>query len=259
MRVLFLGDSLTEGVDGVSYLRRLEDKIAADSRLRGLELINRGCGGDTVQNLARRVRRDVVPAEPDLIIVLIGVNDCTMWLAAKSFPLPATVRTRRYFRLEKQLPRAIAPERFRDGLRVLIHALRAHTAARIVLATPPTLGEHPQSRQRTALSRYAREVRQVAFELDCDVIDLFATFTRELRKHSSGQRTSFVEKLRARAAGGHDPDTLARLRGYTFTYDGVHLTTRGADLISDVIYDLLAATMSQGGDGQAVSSDASTA
>ena len=57
MRIVFLGDSLTEGVDGASYLRALNERIASDPQLRGATLINAGRGGDTVLNAASRVAR----------------------------------------------------------------------------------------------------------------------------------------------------------------------------------------------------------
>ncbi len=44
MRIVFLGDSLTEGVDGASYLRALNERIASDPQLRGATLINAGRG-----------------------------------------------------------------------------------------------------------------------------------------------------------------------------------------------------------------------
>lgn len=78
-RVLFTGDSITdtgrrEGVgDGLGdgYVRRLADSPAFD----GVEVVNTGIGGDTSADLAARFAHDVLAHEPDVLSILIGVND----------------------------------------------------------------------------------------------------------------------------------------------------------------------------------------
>lgn len=68
MRIAFLGDSLTEGHPGASYLARLRRLLPGD------ELHNGGRGGDTVPALLARLEHTGL--EPvDLALVWIGVND----------------------------------------------------------------------------------------------------------------------------------------------------------------------------------------
>ena len=68
MRIAFLGDSLTEGRPGESYLIRLRRLLPGD------ELRNDGRAGDTVPALLARIEHTGL--EPvDLAIVWIGVND----------------------------------------------------------------------------------------------------------------------------------------------------------------------------------------
>jgi lysophospholipase L1-like esterase len=68
MRIAFLGDSLTEGHPGESYLTRLRRLLPRD------ELRNGGRGGDTVPALLARLEHTgLEPA--DLALVWIGVND----------------------------------------------------------------------------------------------------------------------------------------------------------------------------------------
>ena len=68
MRIAFLGDSLTEGHPGESYLARLRRLLPGD------ELHNGGRGGDTVPALLARLEHTgLEPA--DLALVWIGVND----------------------------------------------------------------------------------------------------------------------------------------------------------------------------------------
>lgn len=84
MKVLFFGDSITDmcrfrevnnpatalGMGYVffdtAYLKELDTTI---------EIINRGCGGDKITNLFDRYNEDVIAHKPDVLSILIGVND----------------------------------------------------------------------------------------------------------------------------------------------------------------------------------------
>jgi len=68
VRIAFLGDSLTEGWPGASFMERL------GPLLPGHSLVNLGRAGDTVANLALRILRSGF--EPvDLAFIWVGVND----------------------------------------------------------------------------------------------------------------------------------------------------------------------------------------
>jgi lysophospholipase L1-like esterase len=68
MRIAFLGDSLTEGRPGESFLARLRVLLPGD------ELLNHGRAGDTVPALLARLEHTAL--EPvDLDVLWIGVND----------------------------------------------------------------------------------------------------------------------------------------------------------------------------------------
>ncbi len=83
MRILFQGDSVTDA--GRSY----EDPTdlgpgypAVTARLlreafpdRSLEFLNRGIGGNRTSQLVERLQRDFLDLHPDLVTLLIGVND----------------------------------------------------------------------------------------------------------------------------------------------------------------------------------------
>ena len=244
MRIVFLGDSLTEGREGASYLRALAEWVAGTPELRGVELINAGVGGDTVLNLARRVERDVAPYDPDWVVVFAGVNDCTTALLRRALPTPRALLGRRYFRRSKGLRAAVTPEAFLAGLRVLVAALRGRTRARIAICTPATYGETITARPWRLLGRYAEAARQVAAERDCALIDLHRRFAAELAAARPrrgplarvfGMRVWFMPRTAYEAR--------ARARGYRFTYDGIHFTDRGARLVAEQMEDWLRATL----------------
>ncbi|HEX6123444.1 MAG TPA: GDSL-type esterase/lipase family protein [Ktedonobacterales bacterium] len=241
MRIVFLGDSLTEGRDGASYLAVLRRRAAEEAAPRGVELVNAGVGGDTVLNLLRRVPVDVVPLAPAWVVVLIGVNDATTALARRRPPTMRTLATRRYFQREKHIRGAVTPARYTDGLRLLVETLRARTAARIALCTPPTIGESLAARSWRLLDQYAAAVRLVADERGCALIEVHAAFARALAALPPRPlATRLLGPLRARALPSGDFEAIARARGLTYTYDGVHLTAAGAALVAETLYAWLA-------------------
>ncbi len=83
MRILFQGDSITDGgrdKSDLSDLGRGYAALAAKRLLsefpdRQLEFINRGVGGDRAYNLKRRWQEDCIDLKPDLVSILIGIND----------------------------------------------------------------------------------------------------------------------------------------------------------------------------------------
>lgn len=244
MRVVFFGDSLTEGKPGAAFLDALERRVAADARLRGVELVNAGVGGDTVVNLARRMGRDVVPLAPDWVVVLVGVNDCATWLLRRSLPTLQRYRSVRYFTRYKGVRHTITPARYQTGLRVLVDGLRARSGARVALCTPATHGESLRSREWRALARYADAVRWVASERSCPLIDVHAAFARELKPLPPRTLRQRLAALRRRWPDEGDIEAKARERGYHLTFDGTHLTRRGAELVADVLYNWLAGVAS---------------
>ena len=216
MRVVFLGDSLTEGVDGASYLRALGALVASDARPGGVTLINAGRGGDTILNLPRRVAHDVVPHAPDWVVIFVGVNDCRTWYVRRSLPTRANLGSVYYFLRRKGIWRAVTPRRYGHGLRTLIDSLRAQSSARIALCTPATASEALDARAEGMLDCYAARVREVAREQDCVLIDIRVAFQAAM-----AQRT--------------DSPSM----GYRLTCDGVHLSDAGAELVAGVIHDWL--------------------
>ncbi|MBL8162346.1 MAG: hypothetical protein JNJ61_10210, partial [Anaerolineae bacterium] len=69
MRILFFGDSLTQGTIGVNYVDKLARALPQHT------LINKGINGDTSLNLYRRTQEDVIALRPDLVFVMVGIND----------------------------------------------------------------------------------------------------------------------------------------------------------------------------------------
>ena len=90
MKILFQGDSITDGNRykskasewdknhqiGHSYVYMITGLLGMQYPERRFEFFNRGVSGNIVGELAARWQTDTLDLQPDLLSILIGVNDC---------------------------------------------------------------------------------------------------------------------------------------------------------------------------------------
>src|SRR5438309_5573906 len=82
---LFLGDSITDGnrsrnndwnhVMGHGYQYIIASKLWYDFPKKDFHFFNRGISGNKVPDLAARWQQDTLDLKPDLLSILIGIND----------------------------------------------------------------------------------------------------------------------------------------------------------------------------------------
>jgi lysophospholipase L1-like esterase len=94
-RILFQGDSITDGNRGRSadpnhilghgYQLIVAAKYGETLADRQLVFMNRGVSGNTVSGLARRWRTDTIDLKPDILSILIGVNDLGSGVTARQY------------------------------------------------------------------------------------------------------------------------------------------------------------------------------
>jgi lysophospholipase L1-like esterase len=91
--ILFQGDSITDtgrsritagplsSIDlGFGYPRIIADHLQKEYTDCQLNFFNRGVSGDRIRDMAYRWERDTIDIQPDLISILIGVNDTWNYL-----------------------------------------------------------------------------------------------------------------------------------------------------------------------------------
>ncbi|WP_437222053.1 SGNH/GDSL hydrolase family protein [Planctomicrobium sp. SH661] len=84
-RVLFQGDSITDGnrgrnsdpnhILGHGYAFLIAAKFGGEIPELNLDFVNRGISGNTIRNLKERWQPDTLDLKPDVLSILIGVND----------------------------------------------------------------------------------------------------------------------------------------------------------------------------------------
>ena len=94
-RILFQGDSITDGnrgrnndlnhILGHGYQFIIACKYGAQLPERNLIFINRGVSGNKVSDLLLRWQKDINDLNPDILSILIGVNDLSSGVSAEQF------------------------------------------------------------------------------------------------------------------------------------------------------------------------------
>jgi lysophospholipase L1-like esterase len=160
MRILFQGDSITDAgraatPDGLGrgHVYIASSLLRATFPERRLEILNRGVSGNRARDLEARWTRDCVELRPDLVSVLVGINDT--W--------------RRY---DSNDPTSTGD--FEAAYRRILERTRDETRARIVVMEPFLL-PCPEDRldwredldpRIDAVRRLAREFADVYVPLD---------------------------------------------------------------------------------------------
>jgi lysophospholipase L1-like esterase len=219
------GDSLTEGTIGASYVELLRE------RLPGARVVNAGINGDTTLNLLRRVERDVAPWCPDLVVLVVGLNDVGTAYGELAI--------RPYYRLVKHVGIAITPPRFIRLYRRLIAALGNCTNARLALCTLTTLGERTEDPIQSTIDAYSMIIRVLALQERLPLIDLRAAFRAAIAADPRDGPiyhiwTPMLDwgaiRWRGRSYAG-----LGARRGYRLLCDGAHLSEAGAALVAETM------------------------
>ncbi|MGC4038787.1 MAG: SGNH/GDSL hydrolase family protein [Chitinophagaceae bacterium] len=88
--ILFQGDSITDGnrarnndwnhVMGHGYQYIISSKLWYDFPKRGFHFFNRGISGNKITDLAARWQTDTLDIKPDLLSILIGINDVSKFI-----------------------------------------------------------------------------------------------------------------------------------------------------------------------------------
>jgi lysophospholipase L1-like esterase len=225
--IVFLGDSITEGVIGASFVDRIRTKLHGQARI-----VNAGVNGDTIINLRRRLARDVAPHRPKLVVIMTGLNDLG---SVYALPLHRT-----YYLLAKASPINLTPQRFGHAYRAFLAELRTQAPhAAIMLCTPTTLSEQPDAPVQELIEAYSVVIQAVANQAQLPLIDVRAAFRAAIaadpRPGHPYDISIALRDMIAIRTGRTTYPALTAARGYRLLCDGAHLSEAGADLAAAAI------------------------
>ena len=162
-RIVFAGDSVTDmgsaqpvgegGGLGESYVRIIDNMLAAYYPERRIRVTNSGISGNTSRDLLERFGRDVMDLKPDWVSICIGIND--VW---RQFDSPAMPE------------RAVLPEEYEKNVEKMIKMAKGKTEG-IFLLSPYYMEPNRQDAMRARMDEYVDICRRLAKKYDCTFID----------------------------------------------------------------------------------------
>ena len=158
MRILFQGDSITDaGRDkrnyfhmGNGYPKYAAAYIKEQNPGRDFEFINLGISGNRTDQLFDRLYLDAIALQPDVISILIGIND--VWHRHGNSRVETT------------------DEQFMANYRGILNRLRSQTNAKILILTPFLLPSSDKEDWRGEVERMNVMVRTLAKEFAVDAL-----------------------------------------------------------------------------------------
>ncbi len=158
--ILFQGDSITDegrkkdileandsGALGKGYAANAAGEILGDNAELGLQFYNRGISGNKIPDLAARWQKDCIELKPDILSILIGINDIWHTIAFGA-----------------NYQGTIAD--YEEGYRQLIKdTLAAKADTRIVICEPFTTRENFKSREGKTAADYAVVAKRIADDM----------------------------------------------------------------------------------------------
>jgi len=173
-RLIFIGDSITDaGRDqtsgepspwspnfglGSGYVSLVWAWLAAAYPQKPIRVFNKGTSGNNARDLDARWETDVTGLDPDVLCVMIGIND--VW---RQFDVP--------LRPDHQ----VAPEEYRAILDRLLGRTRPQIQ-QLYLASPYYIEPNREEPMRKRMDEYGQIVKDLAEAHDATFIDVQAAF-----------------------------------------------------------------------------------
>lgn len=227
MKIAFFGDSITEGVPGVSFVKRLEQHYPQH------QLVNYGKGGDTISSLNRRIHKISELDSFDVFILFVGVNDLFGKLTF-TYRILKTLMRQRWAR---------NIHAFKTQYNSTLEYLMTKKA-RIIVIPPLLIGEDVHNKWNLMLTEYVSTIESlVATYPSIEYLDLRKEVLSYLEDKpiSSFIPTNVLELLKdvKELHSDDDVDERSKARELHLTLDGVHINSMGATFLMDGIIKAL--------------------
>ena len=228
--VVCMGDSITHGRVSHNYVDELSTRFAD----QGFSFVNAGINGQLAYNLVQRVD-PVVAIDPDYITILIGTNDVLGTLSQE--------QADQYIN-SQDLPQAPDHEWYEANLTQLVEDLKGRTKAKIALISLPPVTENPSHLGYARAAEYSKFVRRLAEQHNLAYLPLNEQLDEKLQESELNPPLELDLSMMTEAIFRHyvlvrDWDEIADANNMEFMTDGVHLSKRGALVVTDLIGEFL--------------------
>jgi len=173
--ILFQGDSITDGnrgrnadpnhIMGHGYAFSIASRVGADFPTSGFNFYNRGISGNKVTDLKNRWQEDALNIKPDVLSILVGINDAAL-LVSKP-----TLEEKDFDRFESA---------YRD---ILQQSKQVKPGILLVLCLPfvfPNI-KNKGDDYRNAISKLSERVKKLSVEFNAVMVDFPAVFDKAIK------------------------------------------------------------------------------
>lgn len=151
VRILFQGDSITDAARnrenihdlGNGYPKYAAQLIKDSFSDKEFEFINLGISGNQTKDLVQRLQTDFIDIQPDIVSILIGIND--VWHNSEG-------------------KKWLSNQRFEDNYRTVLSAIKEKTNAKIIILEPFLIPVEDKLFFREDLDPKIQIIRKLAYE-----------------------------------------------------------------------------------------------
>ncbi|MBD3109155.1 SGNH/GDSL hydrolase family protein [Bacillus sp. AGMB 02131] len=226
MKIICFGDSVTRGVTYVNGRLRILKKnypniLSALLKDDEVEVVNKGVFNDNSNNLLRRLEKDVLKENGDIVLIGIGGNDCNfLWQEVAANP-------------EEAHPATVPLDRFVDNLKTIIARVENSGATPVVLTLPPL---DPVRYYAYISSLFSSRISEWICKVG-GIEHWHGLYNRAVKKVVQESHVKMIDIRSAMKNAGDLSDLISD--------DGIHPTEQGYSAISKAIYENITALLPQ--------------
>jgi lysophospholipase L1-like esterase len=161
--ILFIGDSITDADRnspayapfGFGYVNFIAQFLLGKYPTYNLDIRNTGISGNTIRDLSSRWQKDCLDHNPDILSILIGVND--VW---------------RQFAAEEELPYAVLLDEYETTYRQLLTTVTQKRNSQLVICEPFMFCDDYNNPMFAHLRTFIEAVHRIADEFDSCLVPL---------------------------------------------------------------------------------------
>ncbi len=230
--IVFAGDSLTHGQVGENYVNLVTECLDTNQ----YDIVNAGINSHLAWNLHQRLG-EIIDCNPSIITILIGTNDANAAISKKE--------AKSYIK-RMRLPQTPDLQWFAENLERIVTELQEGTDARIALISIPPLGEEKDHFAFSISSDYQQSIEKVAKKTGVTYLPFFEKIIEYLDQNP-GHPTYSIKWARIGMLSAcfkhyvlrRNWNSIGHASGFQLHIDYLHLNTRGAEILSDMITDYI--------------------
>lgn len=153
-KLVLFGDSITAGCAEELFTPILQNLITKDLAIQNYEeinIVNAGMPGDTTQDAMKRLEKEVISEQADIVTIFFGANDTN-------------------------IDRLVPLEKYAENIETMISKIGKE---KVILLTPPYVDcARKPTRDNDRIRQYAKRITEIGEKYQIPVIDLYKAMVR---------------------------------------------------------------------------------